>query len=212
MTLPGLAAVWSALAGASAQPEAPGSFTGIPPGPLAEPLHFPHPGLARWPVLALLALAALWALYRRWQRRRPRVTAAAAPPAAPTPPRLPAGPRAPKASTLGQRLYALQQRILATRAYRDGCHELAGLLKGHFESKGLGSGKRLRYTRMTAREVLRTTGHRAASELLVQLSDLRFGRDEPTRGEFRQLCRRAQKVTGQKTRKRRLVTGSESHD
>jgi len=207
MTLPGLHRLSCVLTVARIQPEAPEPFTGILPGELAEPLHFPHPGLARWPLLALLALAILWALYRRWLRRRR--SRAGETPAASAPKRPRREPRGRKAPTFGQVLYALQKRILASRAYRDGCHDLARLLKEYFESKGLGSGKRVHCTRMTAREVRRATGSVAASELLVKLSDLRFRRDEPTRGEFRQILRRAQKVTGQKAREKRLVAGNE---
>lgn len=209
MTLPGLHRLSCVLTVALIQPEAPEPFTGILPGELAEPLHFPHPGLARWPLLALLALAILWALYRRWLRRRSRARDA---PVESAPKRPRREPRGRKAPTFGQMLHALQKRILASRAYRDGCHDLAYMLKGYFESTGLGSGRRVRWTRMTAREVRRATGGVAASELLVKLSDLRFRRDEPTRGEFQQILRRAQKVTGQKARKRRLVPGSETHE
>lgn len=175
------------LAAALAQPEAP--FTGDLPGPLAEPLHFPNPALARWPILALLAIAGLWWLYRR-SRRAEEGPAVTAPVARPRPER----------TGLAQALYDLREQTLKSGNFREGCHQLASLLKSHFARTGFGSRERVPCTRMTAREIRQAVGKTAASRLLIRLEDLRFGKAEPVQGSFQQVCRRAQKVTGAKAR------------
>jgi|GEM_PF-4687438 hypothetical protein len=188
----------SLLQGLLQPPGLPGlPDTGVLPGELAGPLQFPNAAITRWPLLALLLAAALWMLYR-WRRRRQTRDPE---PATATVRRTPAPPgQRGKGPTLGDLLRGLRDRFLASHQYRQGCHELTALLKRHFETSGV-RGRRLPWTRMTAREIRSTTGEKAASQLLVQLSVLRFGRADPTRRAFERACHRAEQVVGAHLRK-----------
>lgn len=153
---------------------------GLPNG-LADPLHFPDAAVAGWlPALGLLTL--LWLLSRWWSRRRSPAAALPAPPV-PAPPM----PR----NALLEALDQLRRQHLGAKTYRQGCHELAALVRGHLERLGAGPLPRLPWTRLTAREIRRRAGDQPAARLLSQLAALRFGRAEPGRDDFEGAWRQA---------------------
>lgn len=151
---------------------------GLPAG-LADPLHFPDAEVSGW-LPALLLLALLWLLSRWWSRRRS--PAGAAPSPAPAPPT--AG------DWLIEALGELRREHLARRTYRQGCHDLAALLRSHFERLGSDT-VRLPWTRLTAREIRQQAGDLPATRFLSQLAALRFGRAEPSRDDLEGACRQA---------------------
>jgi hypothetical protein len=151
------------------------------PGGLADPLHFPDAAVTGW-LPALLLLALLWLLSRWGSRRYLRTERAPSPPA----------PSSPVShDPLLEALSKLRKRHLARKTYRRGCHELAVLLRGHFERLGSGAAARLPWTRLTAREIRQRTGDLPAVRLLSHLAALRFGRDEPGRDDFEGAWRQA---------------------
>lgn len=153
------------------------------PGPLAGQLHFPSPPSCAWLLLWLLLIAGLvfW-LGRLLWRRLSRYLEARPKPAAPPP--------APRRGAYGilSAIATILDRHLQSESYRKGCHELSGALRTHWEERGLVRPAGPRFTRMTAREIEGRVGERPATRLLSVLSQLQFGRQEPTREDLQGAC------------------------
>ncbi len=167
------------------------------PAPAAPPLYIlPPASLLALAVLAGLILFALllalaWKLWRR-QRSKPPST-----PPLPTP----AGRQRVKTGSLGSAIESLEQRTLRTKAFRDGCHALAVLIKKHLEQvTGLG------VEEMTSVEIEKTfvggvashDGARIGGAMLgafmTGLSARRYGREEPRRRHFVAACEEARRL------------------
>ena len=148
------------------------------PHGLTEPLRYLEPFPWTW-VAAALALALGLLL---WWRLRP---AAAAGPSTIGPPPTPP----PAAQGIEAELGRLRSRHLADESYRDGCHELSTLVRGHLERT-----HRRPFSRWTAREVERAEGDTVWSRLLALVSDLQFGRRAPGRSDFEGACDLARDV------------------
>ncbi len=144
------------------------------PAPLADPLHILEPWPWRQALVWSLLVLALWLLARWWWRRR--------------------GTRRsdvedwrsivlPPGSSFEGELDAIRRRANASGVYRRACHELSKLLRITLERF---SGRSL--DAYTSREIRRQLGDDEHTELLVMVSDLRFGRRAPTRGEFERAC------------------------
>jgi hypothetical protein len=149
------------------------------PAGLSEPLHILEPeGGALWPWL--LALAVLGALILWWRSRR-RVQGAdtaPVPPSSPRPTLVPASIR---------RIEAIQEEALATGAFRQGCHRLAELLRELLQGGELGT-RVERSDVLTARELRTRLGDTSFARLLLRLAELRFGVNEPDRGDLSKAC------------------------
>ena len=148
------------------------------PGPLAGALHYPSPPSCAWLLVWLLLIAGLvvWLARLLWRRLRRR---AAAPAAKPPPAARPRGRRG-----IAAVLAEIFDRHLKAGTYRQGCHELSGALRGHWEERGLARPAGPQFSRMTAREIEGRVGDRPATRLLRLLSELQFGRREPSRSDL----------------------------
>ncbi len=162
----------------------PPEVGGALPAPPADPLHI----LPYWSVLLLLAAALLfllllaWLLVRYLRRRRPPAPASAPPPV----------PRAPvPAPSIGvaTRIEALERKFLETKAFREGCHALAGVAKAHL---GKRTGKPVE--RMTSPEIAIQIEDPRVGRFMTALSRRRYGRDEPRRRHFVKACAQAREV------------------
>ncbi len=147
-------------------------------------------------LLALLALAATFLLLlavmiaRRLLRRRQRPVTEP-----PTVPRATAPPPSP-AISIGTRIQALERKFLKTKAFRDGCHSLAVLIKGHLaQVTGLAA------ERMTSTEIERAIDKLPAADprvggFMTSLSRRRYGRNAPRRRHFIAACEEARELLG----------------
>lgn len=169
-------------------PLAAATEAGVPlPGRLADPLHFPTPPSCAWLVVWLLLIAGLlvWLLRLAWRRWRARRRPAPAPRPSPPPP----------PGDIAAAIAAIRRRTLETRSYRQGCHELSGTLRAHWEARPpAAGGARPRLTRMTAAEIGRRLGDGAVSRFLTLLAQLQFGRRPPSRNDFVGACNLAREV------------------
>lgn len=156
------------------------------PGRLAGPLHFPSPPSCAWLLVWLLLIAGLafwlgrllWRRLRRWLAARPPRPA-------------PAPPPPPAAAGIFATISGILGRHLQAGSYRQGCHELSGALRRHWEERGLVRSAGPPFTRLTAREIADRVGDRPATRLLSLLSTLQFGRREPTRQDLEGACKLA---------------------
>ena len=98
---------------------------------------------------------------------------------------------------IGSAIAAILDRHLQSKSYRRGCHELSGALRTHWEESGLVR-RAGRFTRMTAREIHGRVGERPATRLLSLLSELQFGRRQPTRGDFKGACELATELVSKR--------------
>lgn len=144
------------------------------PYDLTEPIHIlgPSPWPTRFLIGGLLLLATLaWVLWRQRQRKD-------GPVASPRP-----KPPPPPTGDLVATLAALRRRYLESERYRDGCHELSVLLRGH-----LARSEGRPYSFMTAREIgVRSTAAPWVS-LVSLVAELQFQRRSPGRGDFDGIC------------------------
>ena len=153
------------------------------PGPLAGPLHYPSPPSCAWLVVWFLLIAALvgwlarllWRRFSRYLESRPRPQTR--PPAS-----------RPSHWGIDSAIGSILHRHLGAGTYRQGCHDLSGALRRHWEERGLVRPARAPFTRMTAREIEGRVGDRPASRLLSLLSQLQFGRREPSRDDLQGAC------------------------
>lgn len=153
-------------------------LTDLPHG-LTEALHYQEPFPWIWWVATMLAVA-LGAFVWWWLRRRPARAGTGAIPE-PETGTAPIGIEA----ELGR----LRRRHLAGESYRDGCHDLSELLRGHLERT-----RRRPFSRWTAREAERAEGDTVWTRLLSLLSDLQFSRRPPRRSDFEGACDLARDV------------------
>lgn len=153
------------------------------PGQLAGPLHFPAPPSCAWLLVWLLLIAGLvfWLGRLLWRRLSRYLESRA---------KSPAPPPAPRRGGFGimSAIAAILDRHLQSESYRKGCHELSVALRTHWEERGLVRPAGPRFTRMTAREIEGRVGDRPATRLLSVLSQLQFGRLEPTLDDLQGAC------------------------
>ena len=153
------------------------------PGGLAGPLHYPSPPSCGWLLIWLILVAGLVSLLGRllWRRLRRFLKE--------RPVRRPSSPARPRgAFGIASAIAAILDRHLQAHTYRQGCHELSGALRRHWEEGGLVRPAGAPFTRMTAREIAGRVGDRPATRLLSLLSTLQFGRGEPSRADFQGAC------------------------
>ena len=143
----------------------------LPAGP-APPLHILEPSVP-W-LWILVMLVALYYLLR-WLFRVPP-----APEVSPTP--RPSTPPVP-APGLVEQIDTLRSRFQgATADYRQGCHELAELLRHSFRSSA-GSLRTL-----TAGEILKALGDTSFAQVFGLLAEMQFRRRTPDSDDFESIC------------------------
>ena len=145
-------------------------------------LHINEPFPWRGIVFAFLLL---WLLYRFIKSLRRERVVSAPPPSAPVRTR----------SRFAQEIQRLRKRYLSSKDFRAGCHELADLLRQHFESK-----RKHPFSVLTAREIERRVGDSAVSRLFSLLADLQFSRRPPSKSDFEGACDLALDVSKGKKR------------
>ena len=157
------------------------------PAPPADPLHILQPTT----LLALAAVAAglLAMLLLLWLRHHLRRRARRAAPPPPTPATAP--PARQPAAGIATRIRDLEEKILASKAFREGCHRLAMLIKTH-----LGQRTGIDVERMTSSEIERRFDDDGEidsriGEFMTGLSRRRYGRAEPGRRDFVAACEEA---------------------
>ena len=168
----------------------------LPETPLPEPamdvLHI-LPSTSQmgwWLILAmLLALPVLVLILRMLAHRSRPATTAPEPEPAPTPVARPA------VGVVG-RIAALEEKILRSKAFRDGCHALAGLIKSDLEQR---SG--LAVEKMTSSEIEHAFRDSKVTDpqiggFMTRLSRRRYGRDAPRRRHFVEACDKARELLG----------------
>lgn len=150
------------------------------PHDLADPLHILEP--SRWGLVLFLLASALIAamlVWRWWQRRQRR------PPVGESPPVEPPEPPGPFEVAIG----GIRDRAERSRDYRRAIHELARLVRKQLRGV-VGAGYRF----STAREIESSLGRNPWAVLLVQASELRFGRRPPRDDDLESLCELALEV------------------
>jgi hypothetical protein len=156
------------------------------PAPPADPLHI----LPAWSLLLLLAavglllLALAWLIFRVLRRHQP-------PPAVEPPPAPRPAPARPDASSIATRIGDLENRFLESKAFREGCHALAGVVKAH-----LGRSSGLDAEHMTSSEIAAAVKDDRVGRFMTGLAGRRFGREEPRRRHFVAACQEAREVLG----------------
>lgn len=144
---------------------------------LADPLHllppFPYRDLL-WTV-ALLLLIACWWWWRRRRRPREEATAPPAPKPVPAPP-----------SKIDLAIDDIARRTHEARAFRQGCHELAAVLRQYFETK---LGEPL--STLTVKEIDDTVDRPWLAGCFRQLAKLQFARRVPEAPDFDDACDQA---------------------
>lgn len=163
------------------------------PGPLAGPLHFPSSPSCVWFVVWALIIVGLLAWLGRLLWRRLRRYLESRPSPAPRPPARRRG-----AYGILSAISTILDRHLQARTYRQGCHELSEALRTHWEERGLVRPAGPRFTRMTAREIEGRVGDRPATRLMSMLSELQFGRREPTREDLQGACELATELVSKR--------------
>ena len=166
------------------------------PGPLADPLHFPSPPSCAWLLVWFLLVAGLlfWLGRLLWRRLRRYLESRPSPPKRP-----PARQRG--GYGIISAIAAILERHLQSKSYRQGCHELSGALRKHWEERGLVQPAGPRFTRMTAREIEGRVGDRPATRLMSVLSELQFGRRKPTRKDLQGACDLATELVSKRRRR-----------
>lgn len=157
---------------------------GALPAPPADPLHI----LPYWSLMLLMAAALLFLLFlaglllQYLSRRRSSA------PASPQPP-VPRAPVPEPSISVGTRIKALEREFLKSKAYREGCHALAGVAKSHL---GKRTGKPIE--RMTSPEIAILVDDERVGGFMTRLSRRRYGREEPRRKHFVEACAKAREV------------------
>ncbi len=159
-------------------------IAGALPAPPADPLHI----LPYWSILLLLAAALClalflaWLLFRYLRRRRP-------PTPAPAPPPVPRAPVPVPSAGVADRIEAIERKFLESKAFREGCHALAGVAKAHL---GKRTGKPVE--RMTSPEIANAIEDERVGGFMTRLSRRRYGRNEPRRKHFKEACAEAREL------------------
>ncbi len=153
------------------------------PHPPAGSMHILPPGLVSLVMLAttVVALLLLRMLWRRFRRSRPS-------PPAPDPP---VARRAPRRGAFGALIARIEDEFTRSENFREGLHALAGAVRTRLEEV---SGISARPE--TAEEIAASIEDDAVDRFLISLRDHRFGRREPTKSQFRKLCRTSREVLG----------------
>jgi hypothetical protein len=153
------------------------------PGELAGPLHYPAPPSCAWLVVWFLLVAGLviWLGRLLWRRLASYLESRPSPPKR----RL---ARKPVPFGINTAIAKILRRHLKAGTFRQGCHELSEALKIYWEDRGLDHSPGVRFTRMTAREIEGRVGDQPASRLITLLSQLQFGRREPSRDDLQGAC------------------------
>jgi hypothetical protein len=159
------------------------------PGDPAGPLHFPTPPSCAWLVVWFLLVVGLlvwlgrllWRRLRRYSESRPTL-----------PKRRPK--RKPVPFGINTAIAGILSRHLKAGTFRQGCHELSDALRTYWEERGLVRPAGPRFTRMTAREIEGRVGDHPASRLISLLSQLQFGRHEPSREDLQGACELASEL------------------
>lgn len=169
------------MSGASA-----GSGEATLPAGLADALHLMEPlpdGWKKWLVaLLLLALLIAWLVWRRRQRRSPKIVVS-------PPPALPS--EAPPSTSLSREIRRLRRRHRDTATRRQGCHELAELLR-----EGLGQRWGRDLSTRTGREIGELAKASAVAGLFTSLDVLRFAPWDPGRRAFDEAFDSAESTVG----------------
>jgi hypothetical protein len=156
------------------------------PEPLTEPLRlFPLGPVAWWQVL--LAGLLIWWLWR-WAKKKPQP---AATPQIPPQPSVPVSPMPAQGSDFNARVHSLEAKYLESEDYREGCHQLAATVRTQLEKD-----VRLEVEALTAVEMGQLFADPRIGRFSSELRDAQFGRAEPTREIFKNLCRDARHLFG----------------
>ncbi len=163
------------------------------PGPPAGPLHFPSPPSCAWLLVWMLVIAGLlfWLGRLLWRRLRRYLESR------PSPPRRPPARRKGAYGILSA-ISTILDRHLQAKTYRQGCPDLSEALRTHWEERGLVRPAGPRFTRMTAREIEGRVGDRPATRLMSMLSELQFGRGEPTGKDLQGACELATELVSKR--------------
>ncbi len=167
------------------------------PAPPADLLHIlPSAKQMGWLTLAALALGLLaLAVLQRLLRGRSREVAASPPP-------VPARATAPAPAVgIGPRIKALEEQFLLSKAYREGCHALASLVKTDLEQR-----TGMAVEEMTSSEIERAfaesvpvgrgalVGGPRLGRFMTGLAGRRYGRNDPRRRHFVEACDQAREL------------------
>lgn len=134
---------------------------------------FPWRGIA-------FAVLLLWLLYRFVKSLRRERTVTASPPTSVVLPR----------GRFLEKVQKLRRHYLRSKDFRAGCHELAGLLRSHFEAK-----RSQPFSVLTVREIEASIGDTAVSRLFSLLANLQFSRQPPSKSDFEGACDLALEVS-----------------
>lgn len=160
------------------------------PHDLAGPLHILDFDRIAWALAAVAALLMLlWAVYL-WRRvLRPAIEAQ---------PKTPRRRRPIRDAGIRSTIVKLYETHRIRGSFRQGCHDLAELLRGHFQSTF-----QQPYSTYTVGEILDAQRRKTVkadggpvANLFRRLEELQFRRREPAEDEFRSVCDEAKDVVG----------------
>lgn len=182
----------SSLRFGSSDPSSPDFELEIPdlPHGLEDAQHILDLEKLKWALSALLALVILLLAYRvlRWLMRQAQPATSQPEVVEPTPVPMP---------QIARSILSLRTRHLTHGTFREGCHELAELLRGFYANLW-----REEVTTKTVREIQivgeRRTGAEeggAPGRLFGLLEELQFSRRDPTLDDFESVCDLANDVT-----------------
>lgn len=173
------------------------------PHGLEEARHILDLEALRWALWALAALVVVLLAYRWLRRLRQR---AEVEPPTPEPAPMPVPMSLPRVVT---RILDLRDRHLSAGTFRQGCHELAALLRSHYESlwhEPLETKTAREIRRLGARRI-GAQGGGAPGHLFGELEGLQFARREPTADDLETVCDLAADVTSGETLPSRETPG-----
>ncbi len=155
------------------------------PEPPADPLHIlpPESLLMLLAAAGMLFLILAWLVVRRFLRRRPPS------PAGPPPPSPQPLDTVPAETGIATRIKALERTFLDSKAFREGCHALAAVVKSHLaRSTGLA------VEHMTSPEIARAVEDQRIGRFMTYLGRRRYGREEPRRKHLVEACGEAREL------------------
>ena len=153
------------------------------PHPPAGSMHILPPGLVSPAMLAatVVALLLFWILRRHFRHSR----------SAPPTPASPVARRGPTRGAFGALIARIEDEFTRSENFREGLHALAGAVRTRLEEVSAISARP-----ETAEEIAASIEDDAVDRFLISLRDHRFGRREPTKSQFRKLCRTSREVLG----------------